>query len=112
MGTSIKVEGLRVSWNGSISMPQRHATSSDLDSLASSVGSDNQTRNGLAYREPVYGSRLDDIFVSRDFVVENLGSRRTSRESPVAKFILPHRERLDTDVVVFRTTFTRLTGGS
>ena len=71
-----------------------------------------QTRNRLAHHEPVYGSRLDDILVSIDFVIENLGSRRPSRESPVAKFILPHRERLDADVAVFRTTFTRLTGGS
>ena len=71
-----------------------------------------QTRNRLAHHEPVYGSRLNDILSSISFITENLGSRRPTQESPAAKFILPHRERLDADVAVFRTTYVRLTSAT
>ena len=67
-----------------------------------------QMRNRLAHHEPVYGSRLDEITTAIDFIAENLGSRTPSQESPAAKFILPHRERLRADVAVFQTTFDRL----
>lgn len=70
-----------------------------------------ETRNRLAHLEPVYGSRLERISRSIDFITLNLGSRRPSDENPFAKLILPQRDLLLGQVAIFRATFRRLTGG-
>lgn len=67
-----------------------------------------QIRNRLAHHEPVYGSRLARIVRSVDFISQNLGSREPNQESPIAKFILPHREQLDSQIAIFQATFDRL----
>ena len=67
-----------------------------------------QTRNRLAHHEPVYGARLQAIAGTINFFLENLGSRKPSRESSAAKFILPHYERFHGDMAVFQRTFERL----
>lgn len=68
-----------------------------------------QIRNRLAHHEPVYGSRLQRIVEAIDFLSQNLGCRRPNPESPIAKFVLPHREHLDAQIAVFQATFERLT---
>lgn len=68
-----------------------------------------QVRNRLAHHEPVYGIRLVKIVESIDFISHNLGSRTPNPESPIAKFVLPHRELLDSQIAVFQSTFQRLT---
>ncbi|PVE49897.1 hypothetical protein [Rhizobium rhizogenes] len=68
-----------------------------------------QARNRLAHHEPVYGTRLERIVEAIDFLSQNLGSRTPNPESPIAKFVLPHRELLDSQIAVFQSTFQRLT---
>ncbi|MCO6186774.1 Abi family protein [Rhizobium sp. L1K21] len=71
-----------------------------------------QIRNRLAHHEPVYGTRLQKIVEAVDFISSNLGSRRPDPESAIAKFVLPHRELLDSQIAIFQSTFTRLTSHS
>lgn len=68
-----------------------------------------QVRNRLAHHEPVYGTRLTGIVQAIDFISNNLGSRTPNPASPIAKFVLPHREQLDSQITAFRSIFDRLT---
>ncbi|GAB4072250.1 Abi family protein [Ancylobacter sonchi] len=68
-----------------------------------------QIRNRLAHHELVYGRRLEQIRGAIEFVAHNMKSRRPDPESNFAKFVLPHREQLDSQVAVFTATFNRLT---
>lgn len=66
-------------------------------------------RNRLAHHEPVYGVRLTEAVHASDFVMLNLGSRTPNIESPVTKLILPHRERLENQMAIFTSTWSKLT---
>jgi len=68
-----------------------------------------QIRNRLAHHEPVYGRRLTRVVQAIDFISNNLGSRTPNPESPAAKFMLPYREQLESQMAIFQATFDRLT---
>ncbi|CRK76285.1 Abi-like protein [Nereida ignava] len=68
-----------------------------------------EMRNRLAHHEPVYGTRLEKILESIDFVTLNLYSRRPALENPFAKLIMPQRDLLHGQVAIFEATFRRLT---
>ncbi len=67
-----------------------------------------EMRNRLAHHEPVYGTRLQDILDSIEFMSLNLGSKRPNPESSFAKLIMPQRELLYGQVAIFKATFDRL----
>lgn len=67
-----------------------------------------QIRNRLAHHEPVYGRRLEQVIDAIDFVTMNLGARFPDPETPVAKLLMPHRQQLDSQIAIFRSSFARL----
>ncbi|MRN68010.1 Abi family protein [Brucella sp. 10RB9213] len=77
--------------------------------IASHLEAIYEARNRLAHHEPVYGSRLEAILESIDFVIRNFGSMKPSAETPLAKLILPQRDILSGQVAIFKATFDRLT---
>lgn len=67
-----------------------------------------QTRNRLAHHEPVIGDRLADTVAAMVFVGHNLLTRSPDPESPAARLLHPHLQRLELQRLEFEATRRRL----
>ncbi|WP_274427296.1 hypothetical protein [Chelativorans sp. YIM 93263] len=61
-----------------------------------------QTRNRLAHHEPVFGKRLREAMDAIEFISRNLGSRRPTDETPLAKLMMPHLKSLSAATTEFQ----------
>ena len=69
-----------------------------------------QTRNRLAHHEPVFGRRLDETLAAINFVTDNLGSTKASKDTALAKLLFDEiisvteqSKALDARLASFRT---------
>lgn len=68
-----------------------------------------QARNRIAHHEPIYGTRLVAILESIEFMTQNFAVRNPSADTPLAKFLAPHRTQLDKQVENFLKAWDSLT---